>query len=410
MPGYPHAKAKLMIFRASKRFDRTPNKTRLGGILVKSVHAIHEATLFDNQLEVDPHALWFYGRLSCPYIDTLWNQFDDRFEVKDSFDPRNPVPILDPSRKSGLTRSHPFVEALYREALKRLRPLVEEERKREESERNQVENRTTRRYLNALEKAALRFMREFGEEDDDPSRNPDHTMLGGRLRERGYTLSPPVAQLVKGHSQRFSLSVLQKVFAELEVGASVQIECQTDDVVTDKRFAALEPHPTHEGVLRATWSIKAVTPTMATGVKVRVPPITAESMVEVLDSEAERYSWVSGLCFERSRYLIRTDRKRKRVKLLAPLHLVSKPTPFEVEIKGHGFKACDEHVLRPDSKLQVALCDFTIRTTQEEPVTAQLLARVGDIEATVDLLSTVPPGTGMSFSLEDIDMVNQRYR
>ena len=196
----------------------------------------------------------------------------------------------------------------------------------------------------------------------------------------------------------------------MEAGASVQVECLTDNIVTNKRFAALEPYPTHEGVLRATWTIKAVSPTVATGVKVRVLPITAESMVEVLESEAERYSWVSGLCFERSRYLVRTDRKRKRVKLLAPLGLISTPTPFEVEIRGQRFKAGDEHVLRPDSKLQVALCDFTIKTTQEEATTAQLFARVGEMEATVDLLSTVPPGTGMSFSLEDIDMVNQRYR
>ena len=238
---------------------------------------------------------------------------------RDSFDPRNSVPIFDPSRKSGLTRFHPFVEALYREALKRLRPLVEEERKREENERTQVENRTTRGYLDALEKAALKFMREFGDEDDDPSRNPDEIVRGGRLRERGYTLSPPFAQLVKGHSRRFTLSVLQEAFAELEVGASVQIECQTTDIVSDKRFSAFELHPTQEGVIRATWVIRAAMPTMATGVKVRVAPIAAESMVEVLESEADRYSGVSGLCFERRRYRVRTDKKRKRVRLLAPL-------------------------------------------------------------------------------------------
>ena len=410
VPGYPGVRAKLLICRSSKRFERMSNRSRLGGILVKSVHAIHEATLFDYELELDPHAWWFYGRLICPYIDELWNQYDDRFEAKNSFDPKNSVPILDPSRKSGLTRSHPFVDALYRKALKILRPLVEEERKREESKRSQVENGATRRRLAALEKAAQKFMSQFGEEDENPSRNPDNIVQGALLRERGYTLGPPFAQIVKGHSQRFSLSVLQTAFPELVVSESVQIECQTDDVVADKRFVPLESHPTHEGILRATWMIKAVTPTLATAVKVRIPPITAESMVEVLESEAERYSWVSKLCFERSSYLVRTDKKRKRVKLLAPLRLVSTPTPFEVGIEGNTFIAGDEHTLRPNSKLQVALCDFTIRTTQEEAATAQLFARVGDTEATVNLRSIVPPGSGMSFSLEDIDMGNQRYR
>ena len=410
VPGYSGAAAKLVICRSSRRFQRESDRFRLGGILVKSRHAIHEATLLDNGLESDPHALWFYGRLTCPYIDDLWNQFDDRFEAEEEHEPANPVPILDPTRKSGLTRSHPFVTALYREALKRLRPLVEEERRREEKQRASVESKATRRYLDALAKAALKFMREFGEENDDPSRNPDNTTDGGRVREKGYSFGPPFAQLIKGQSRRFSLSVLQEAFPELEVGASVQIECQTRDITSDTRFAALEPHPTQDGVLRAIWKIKAVSATVATGVKVRVSPITAESVVEVLESEAERYSWVDGLCFERSRYLVRTDKKRKRVRLLAPLDLVSNATPFEAEIVGRGFTAHGEHILRPDANLRVALCDFTIKTTQEDAATAQLFTRMNGRQALVNLVTTTPPGTGMSFGLEDIDLGNFRSK
>src|SRR2546422_5929008 len=135
VPGYPGATAKLVIGRAGTPFEREPSRFRLGGILVKSRHAIHESTYFDTDLETNPHALWFYGRLSCPYIDDLWNDFDNRFEAGVPPEPSNPVPILDPSRQTGLTRGHPFVTALFREALKRLRPLVEEERQREERQR-----------------------------------------------------------------------------------------------------------------------------------------------------------------------------------------------------------------------------------------------------------------------------------
>ena len=83
VPGYSGAAAKLVICRSSKRFQRESDRFRLGGILVKSRHAIHEATLLDNELESDPHALWFYGRLTCPYIDDLLNQFDDCFEAEE---------------------------------------------------------------------------------------------------------------------------------------------------------------------------------------------------------------------------------------------------------------------------------------------------------------------------------------
>ena len=37
------------------------SRFRLGGILVKSRHAIHEATLFDRSLEWDANAQWFHG-------------------------------------------------------------------------------------------------------------------------------------------------------------------------------------------------------------------------------------------------------------------------------------------------------------------------------------------------------------
>ena len=43
---------------------------------------------------------------------------------------KNPRPIIDPARRGGLTRDHPFVQALFGEVLKRLRPLVAEERRR----------------------------------------------------------------------------------------------------------------------------------------------------------------------------------------------------------------------------------------------------------------------------------------
>lgn len=112
IPGYENARAKLVIERAPTPFEREGHRFRLGGILVKSRHAVHEATYFDPELETEPHALWFSGKLKCEYIDDLWNAFDDHFEQGLPPESSNPLPILDPSRQSGLTRQHPFVQAL----------------------------------------------------------------------------------------------------------------------------------------------------------------------------------------------------------------------------------------------------------------------------------------------------------
>ena len=69
------------------------------------------------ELENDPNAKWFFGRLTCDFIDDLWNEYDNRFEQGLPALPANPRPIVDPLRKEGLVREHPFVDALFKECL-----------------------------------------------------------------------------------------------------------------------------------------------------------------------------------------------------------------------------------------------------------------------------------------------------
>jgi len=408
VPGYPGATAKLVIARAGTPFEREPGRFRLGGILVKSRHAIHESTYFDPDLESNPHALWFYGRLVCPYIDDLWNDFDNRFEAGVPPEPNNPVPILDPSRQTGLTRGHPFVTALFREALKRLRPLVEEERQREERQRAAIESDATRKRLNALEKAAAKFMQEFGEEEET-ARDPDNTQVGSHFTTRGYVLSPPFAQMVREHSQRFTLAVSQEVFPEFEAGANVQIECVTPEITSDRRFVGLQPHPQQDGVLRAVWNVKALQATPATGLRVTIGPIFAESAIEVFETEADRYKDVTVLCFARKRYRLDTDGKRKRVRVLAPLELVPEPRDLEVTLSSRHFRVVGMKSLRPDLRLGVAVADLMVASDGTE-ATGTITAAVAGQQATAELEAARAPGAGLKIQLEDIDLKHQRSR
>lgn len=408
VPGYPEAHVKLVICRAKKRFENEPHRFRLGGVIVMSKRAVHEVTLFDSGLESSPHALWFYGRLVCPYIDDLCNEFDDRFETKEQPEERNPMPPLDPSRRSGLTRDHPFVQPLFSEALKRLRPLVEEERRREESERATVESRATRKRLDALEKAAIDFLRDFAEEDE-LARDPTGEHPESRFRERGYALTPPFTQILTGHSQQFWLTVNQESFPEIEVKSTVQVECLSPDIVASKRFCVLEPHPVRETLLRAVWKVQAVTPTPATGLRARVGPINAESIIEVLASEADKYSWVKEFCFSSKRYRIRTDQKRKKVRILAPLAAVPTSTAFELSIDSRRFTVSGERVIRPLPKLGAAICDVFLKSDGTE-ATATATAKLGKAKATAKIISVRPVGADLSIKLDDIDLGNQRYR
>lgn len=408
VPGYEGATAKLVIRRAPTPFEREHNRFRLGGILVKSKHAIHEATYFDPELETDPHALWFWGKLTCAHIDELWNAFDDRFEQGLPPDSANPIPIIDPSRQSGLTRQHPFVQALFREALKRLRPLVEEERQREEHQRATIESDATRRRLDALEKAASRFMQDYGD-DEDVARDPDTYQGGSQFKTRGYVLSPPFAQLVVGHSQRFGLTVNQDVFPEIESGATIQLECLTKEISSDHQFATLAPHPQQDGVLRAIWNVRGDRVTPATGLRARVGPIVAECTIEVFAEEADRFKDVDSLRFAKKRYRLYTDGTRKRLRILAPIGIFKEPTEFSVQLSSRHFKMFGPRSIRPSTKLAVAQGEVVLASDGIECGGTICISANGQ-EAVAQLEAAPAPGAALSIRLEDIDLKHQRSR
>jgi hypothetical protein len=406
--GYPGVTAKLIIQRAKERFEKESPRFRLGGILIESKRAIHEATLFDSGLESNPYALWFYGRLVCPAIDDLCVGFDDRIDAKLPPEDDNPTYPLDPSRRSGLTREHPFVKALFSDVLKRLRPLVEKEREREEHERARIENHATRKRLDALQKAALEFMRDFGE-DEEAARDPEGGNPESRFLERGFALSPPFTQIVVGHSRQFWLTVRLETFPELEVGSTVQIECLSHDISADKQYCGLEPHPTREGVLRAVWNVKALAPTPATGLRVRVGSINEESIIEVLSSEADRYKDVTALRFAKKRYRMRTDQKRKAVRVLAPISLAPVPTAFSVDVDSRHFEVSGQCLLQPRDDLGVAVCEFGVKGDGKEAA-ATLSATLRGQTAVAEISSHLPLGADLKIAIEDVDLGNQRYR
>ena len=409
VPGFPGAKAKLVVYRARKPFRSARDRFRVGGILVKSRHAIHEATLFDRRLEWDPNALWFYGRLTCEAIDDLWNDYDERQARGEPHPADNPVPILDPSRKSGLTRGHPFVEALYGRALGLLRPLVEEERTRAERERaRSVESRQTRKRLDALEKAASRFMEDFS--DEAVSRDPKGRHTGSRFQIHGYLLSPQYAQYVRGESFRCWLTVLAEAFPEIAEGDAVKIRCLTGDLRAERRRVPLEPHASREGVLRASWSVRAVEATPATGLAVRVGPIEAESTLAVLKSEADRYRDLAGLAFERPRYRIRGG-SRRQIRLLAPTALVrSAGRDFELTLSSDEFGISGSRRLLLRTSAGIAVAKLTVRVLDDEAAPAKLVARLGAEEAETELRAAPPAGAGVVIRLEDVDHGALRYR
>jgi hypothetical protein len=406
IPGYPQAKAKLVIQRAKKPLQNR-GKFREGGILIKSRKAVHEVTLFAPEYEHDPHAALFFGRLKCEYIDDLWNDCDERKERNLPLDSSNPFPILDPLRQAGLRRDHPFFQALQREVLKRLRPLVEEERKREASQRAQIENRETRRRLNELEKAATQFMQTHQEEAEDDLDN--RLEIDNPKRSCDVQLSPPFAQMVLGQTRRFSLTVNQSKHPDLAVGSMIQIQCETPEISTNKISCPLELHPSAEGVLRATWEVQAIQVTSATGLVVRTGSIVKNSTIEVLACERDLYADIKNLQFHRKLYRIHKGHP-KRVRLLAPYPgLIERPTPVTFTCDQTQIRITGDRVLHPRDHLGIFECKVSV-TCDQADLKASLVAEIGGHRAVTELVCAPPEGDAIKIELMDVDYKNQRYR
>src|SRR5439155_22316250 len=91
------------------------------------------------------------------------------------------------------------------------------------------ESEETRKRLNFLEKEATRFMEE-NRSDQDETREPDGVVRDSIFRQKGYSLSPPFAQILLGHSRKYWFNVSTKTFPELAVGSLVQFVYTTTTV------------------------------------------------------------------------------------------------------------------------------------------------------------------------------------
>ena len=104
----------------------------------------------------------------------------------------------------------------------------------------------------------------------------------------------------------------------------------------------------------------------ATGVTARVGPIVAESNVEVLQYERDKYRYVTDLCFSSKRYSVRADGSRNIV-VLAPFpSVIAALTPLEFGCSNSEFKISGERELVPKPELGIALCKLRVRTASPE--------------------------------------------
>jgi len=160
--GYHGATARFKLWRADEPLPECKSGSRFErfGILIKGTRAIHECSLLIDEFKTDPHARNYFGRLECPYIDQLLSEYEEARSKDFPHPPVNPRLIIDPNRRFGLERTHPFAKALIQNPSEKMRALIAKDKQRDKRDSHEIANQDMRTRLSRLAKLAGRFLRQ----------------------------------------------------------------------------------------------------------------------------------------------------------------------------------------------------------------------------------------------------------
>ncbi|MEA2396099.1 MAG: hypothetical protein QOJ82_3990 [Solirubrobacteraceae bacterium] len=315
VPGYEAHRFRFKLMRASDPLD-DPSDPRLrrSGLLVKGRRGLHGCTFLASELERDPGAAMYFGRIECDGIDVMAEEWDDRREDGEPHPASNPTFILDPNRRGGLAEDHPFVRALYQIPADALRTQLEEERARRETKRRDVEAKETTDRLKKLAREASRFMREKLE--DLGSAAPGDVVDDKAFHRHGVGVSPVFTQIPVGATKVFVVKTDNEKLdlpsgTQLEVGFS-KAAAGAVEVVGPP--GSMEPDPLDGRRLRGSFVLRGLVETRRVQVSCKVDgldPVFAE--LQVIPAEPVDHDIPNNFAFHRQTYTVRQGGRRTLV-------------------------------------------------------------------------------------------------
>jgi hypothetical protein len=245
VPGYPF-RARFTLYCAKEPLEDPPDKRfRRTGILIQGRRGIHACTFLTSELERDPAAERYFGRLTCEGIDQLAEEWDDRRAWEEKHTVDNPILVLDPNRRTGLAENHPFAKALVEVPIQVLRAHFEKDREEAKRSRQEIEAKETTDRLKRLAREASKFMRE--QLEDLGAISLADAVSTKSYMERGVALTPSFTQMRVGDERAFLVRVAPKL--ELPLGSVVKpLLSKAAEKCLEPVGSAidLEPDPVHE--------------------------------------------------------------------------------------------------------------------------------------------------------------------
>lgn len=409
--GYPGVKAKLRVYRRKDgAFSDSEKDFRLGMIRITDGKAVHESSFLNRDLENDPLSKVFFGKLECKYIKDLHVAFDKAREAKTEPPVNNFVDILDPSRRSGLTRKHPFVEALASDLLNRLKPLIEEERKAKRRERQRLSDESTEKDLQDVGALCSEFMASEVElqdniHDDSAKKTP------GKYTSSGISLIPPVAKFIVGEQKQFSIKIDTRKRHDFFTGDPVDIKCDSESLVIRNDNNKLSIDQPDSNFLSCYFNCFAVSPVESADVSVAVQSFSDSIRVKVFPTLADQYSHIQELQLNSAVYRVKKD-KKKQVQVFLPMDYFSEDMTVSISVDSNSFKANKSEIaLTAHPEKGIAQGKFFVHTNSTDSnIKAALTVEIPSIseKATAALRIHSDLSFSINPKLVDEDFYNQR--
>ena len=312
VPGYPGRRFRFRLWRADQPIsDSDDPRFRRTGILVKGRRGIHGCSFLVSELERDPASDRYFGRIDCPDIDAIAEEWDERRSRGDQHPEDNPTFILDPNRRGGLANDHLFVKQLFKIPVDVLRQEFEQEREERQSRRRQVEAEETTQRLKRLAREASRFMRD--KLDDLGVAAPGDVVDSKAFNERGVGVSPIFTQIPVGSTKTYTVKVNNEKLdlpsgTAVEVGFSKSAESAVELVGPP---AELESDPVDARLLKGSFTLRGIAESRRVQVSCQVDalaPVFVE--LQVIPSQPVDLEIPGDFSFHRKEYTVRQGRRR----------------------------------------------------------------------------------------------------
>lgn len=308
------------LYKLPKPSDELPGtntRTAEAGVLIRGKNNIFENTLFG--FKKRNGSPFFHGIIFAPQIDELYFEYDKN--EKNDLEPtsENPIPIIDPSR-SGLDRSHPFVN----EMVNKIEDILSEEFDKFDDEMNSSSNILDNRSQDELVRELSKLMKSIIDEDLEIN---NEIILSDDLE-----LRPFPTNIKLDHKK--NVSVLAGV-NNVELGDKVEITINNKNVSYDEdKIMEFGNHRNKEinNVLTAQFSLYGNSlGTSEIEVKIPNKDLSKKFLVNVKEDEIET---IDEFSFSKKNYTTKLD-KSKTITILCPTFDVEPDEALSIELSNN---------------------------------------------------------------------------